>query len=122
MEELKAILSMVQHLPTMALWVLVGYLVYQLAVIGSVYGVIRYVAGELFSWLRQKKIETKEIRPMLDGMCISGQLDPLIGQLHRLRGKGTNIQSNYIHMQSVEWLRQAIDAKEQEDMRERSRA
>jgi hypothetical protein len=32
-------------------------------------------------------------------------------QLRRVRGKGTNINSDYIHGCSVDWLREAIDEK-----------
>lgn len=111
MEELKLLIEMVSNLPAMALWVLVGYFVYKLAVVGSIYGVIRYVAGCLFDWLKFRKVEYKEIRPMLDGMCIKTETDRLIAQLNRLRGRGINIQSDYIHTQSVDWLRDAIDKK-----------
>ena len=115
MDELKLLVDMVGHLPQTALWVLLGYLVYKLAVVGSIYGVIRYVTSQVFSWLSLKKVEYKEIRPMLDGMCIKGETESLSAQLNRLRGRGLNIQSEYIHRQSVNWLRQAIDAKIADD-------
>lgn len=114
MEELKLLISMVAELPAMAVWVLVGFFAYKVVIIGSVYGVIRFVAGRLFDWLQQRKareVEYKEIRPMLDGMCIKAETDALIAQLHRIRGKGLSIQSEYIHAQSVHWLREAIDQK-----------
>lgn len=114
MEELKLLISMVAELPAMAVWVLVGFFAYKVVIIGSVYGVIRFVAGRLFDWLQQKKareVEYKEMRPMLDGMCIKDQTDRLIAQLHRLRGKGTGTHSEYIHSASVDWLRDAIDKK-----------
>lgn len=115
MQDLKELVGMIANLPSLAVWVLAGFLVYKLAVIGSVYGVIRYIAGELFSWLKQRKVETKEIRAMLDGMVISSQLEPFIAQLHRLRGKGVAINSPYLHDRSVQWLKEAIDAKERSE-------
>jgi len=114
MEELKLLIEMVSHLPAMAMWVLVGFFAYKVCIIGSIYGVIRFVAGRLFNWLEAQKtrpVEYKEIRPMLDGMCIKAETERLIAQLHRLRGRGVSIQSEYIHAASVDWLRQAIDAK-----------
>ena len=117
MEELKLLVGMVADLPSMALWVIAFFFAYKVAIIGSVYGVIRFVAGRLFDWLLAKKaeppreVEYKEIRPMLDGMCIKAETEYLIAQLHRLRGKGLNIQSEYIHRQSIDWLRSAIDEK-----------
>jgi hypothetical protein len=114
MDELKLLIEMVAHLPAMALWVLVGFFAYKVVIVGSIYGVIRFVAGRLFDWLQQQKareVEYKEIRPMLDGMCIKTETDRLIAQLNRVRGKGVGIKSDYIHAQSVEWLRDAIDKK-----------
>ena len=112
MEELKTLITAGAGLPSLTVWVLVGYLVYKLAVVGSVYGVIRFVAGELFQWLRQHKVEYVEIRPMLDGMSIHTEAPRLVAQIHRLRGKGVGINTDYIYRQSVDWLREAIDAKE----------
>jgi len=109
MEELKLLISMVAELPAMAVWVLVGFFAYKVVIIGSVYGVIRFVAGRLFDWLQQQKareVQYKEIRPMLDGMCIKAETDALIAQIHRIRGKGLSIDSEYIHGASV-LLRQA---------------
>jgi len=114
MDELKLLIEMVAHLPAMALWVLVGFFAYKVVIVGSIYGVIRFVAGRLFDWLQQKKareVEYKELRPMIDGMCVVAQTDRLIAQLHRVRGKGVGIQSDYIHAASVDWLRDAIDKK-----------
>lgn len=120
MQELKLLVEMVANLPSMALWVIAFFFVYKVAIIGSVYGVIRFVAGRMFDWLQAKKtapFETKEIRPLIDGMCISsdGVSNALIAQIYRLRGRGLGFTSDYIHRQSVEWLREAIDAKIAED-------
>lgn len=113
MEELRLLIEMVSHLPAMAMWVLVGFFAYKVAIVGSIYGVIRFVAGKLFDWLRAEKtkVEYREIRPVLDGMCVKAATELLIGQLHRLRGKGLSIPSEYIHEKSVDWLRDAIDDK-----------
>lgn len=124
MDELKVLVEMVSHLPAMAMWVLVGFWAYKVVVIGSLYGVIRFVAGGLFGYLKARKTEVQyqEIRPMLDGVCISGTVGALMGQLHRLRGVNVSIGSTYIHDSSVEWLRQAIDEKMDRDAATKSRA
>lgn len=116
MEELKMLVGMVKDLPHMALWVIAFFFAYKVAIIGSVYGVIRFLGGRLFDWLQAKKtapVEYKEIRPLIDGMCITkdGTTESLIAQLHRVRGKGLAIESAYIHSRSVDWLREAIDEK-----------
>ena len=41
-EELKTIVDMIAHLPTPAVWVLAGLLLYKLAIIRSIYGFLRF--------------------------------------------------------------------------------
>ena len=121
MEELKTLIALIKELPQTALWVLAGYLFFKLAIVGSIYQVIALAITKTHDYLVTKKareVEYKEIRPMLDGMCIKAATDALVSQIHRLKGKGTGIGSDYIHAQSVEWLRQAIDDKMDKDRRE----
>jgi len=40
----------------------------------------------------------------------------MITQIKRIKGKNLNIESNYIHEESVDWLREAINAKEIEEL------
>lgn len=118
MEELKLLVEMVANLPSMALWVIAFFFAYKVMIVGSIYGVIKFVAEKIHSVLIAKKtreIEYKEIRPMLDGMCIKTETDKLIAQLHRLKGKGVNIETSYIHSQTIDWLREAIDDKVAKD-------
>lgn len=125
MDELKLLIEMVANLPTLAIWVLVGYLAYRIVIVGSIYGVLRFFIEKLFDWLKaqkQREVEYKEIRPMLDGMCVKAATDTLIAQIHRLRGRGLGIDSNYIHSQSVDWLRDAIDKKIEAERSERKAA
>lgn len=113
MEELKALVEMVAKLPQLALWVCIGFWAYKVIVIGSIYGTLKFVVTKLHDYLVRRKVEVKtvEMRPTIDGMCITGEADQLVAQLRRVAGKGVSIQSEYIHRQSVAWLREAIDAK-----------
>lgn len=118
MEELRTLIQLIKELPQTAIWVLGGYLIFKLAIVGSIYQVVALGINKLHDYLVTKKareVEYKEIRPMLDGVCIKGSLESLICQIHRLKGAGINIRTDYIHAQSVEWLRQAIDDKMAKD-------
>lgn len=115
MDELKLLIDMVANLPQMALWVLCGFLAYKLAVIGSIYGVIHFTVDKLHDYLIKRRTEYKEVRALVDGMCINAAIEPLMAQLHRLKGRRTGISSTYIHKNSVDWLREAIDEKEIRD-------
>lgn len=128
MEELKLLIEMVANLPTLAVWVLAAYLFYKLAVVGSVYGVIRFGIAKLHDYLitrataKERQAKEVDITATINGMCITrgGAHNALIAQLERVRNKGTSLDKDpfsrgYIHDVSVLWLREAIDAKEKED-------
>lgn len=120
-EELKTIVDMIAHLPTLAVWVLAGLLLYKLAIIGSIYGFLRFAIEKVHHYLitvATKPLPRKEaevdISGVINGMCITvdGSHKLLIGQLERIKGKGVRSGSPYIHDCSVQWLRKAIDAAE----------
>lgn len=87
MEELKLLIEMVSTLPTMAIWVLVGFFAYKVICVGSIYGVIRLGITKLHDVIVARKVEYKEIRPMIDGICIKAETNALMAQLHRIKQK-----------------------------------
>ena len=104
MDELKLLIDMVANLPTLAVWVLVGYLVYKVAVVGSMYGVIRLLiikAHDAMSKPRQVQVDFMVGTTSIDSVTAAG----LRAQIMRLSSTG-----NYIHSSDVEKLRKAIDA------------
>lgn len=100
MEELKLLISMVNDLPALATWVLVGYLIYKITVIGSIYGVIRLLIVKMHDVLMDRKpvVKPSEI-PCIDDTVHAA----LIAQIHRLK------TSKYIHNSDVQNLANAID-------------
>ena len=104
MDELKLLIDMVANLPTLAVWVLVGYLCYKVAVVGSIYGVIRLLiikAHDAMSKPRQVQVDFMVGTTSIDSVTAAG----LRAQIMRLSST-----SNYIHSSDVEKLRKAIDA------------
>ena len=100
MEELKLLISLVNDLPALATWVLVGYLIYKITVIGSIYGVIRLLIVKMHDVLMDRKSVVKpgEI------LCIDDTVHAaLIAQLNRLK------TSRYIHSSDVQNLANTID-------------
>lgn len=103
MDELKLLIDMVAHLPQMALWVLIGFLAYKLAVIGSIYGVIRLLIVKGHDWLTRPR----EVTLKLGVRAIDeATAEALNAQVARVCGSGL-----YYHMSDVQKLREAIDAK-----------
>ncbi len=100
MDELKLLIEMVNGLPTLAVWVLVGYLVYKVAVIGSAYGVIRLLICKVHDW------KTQPVKFQIGSKVIdAATAEALQAQILRLNRIG-----NYIHMSDVTALSQALDA------------
>jgi hypothetical protein len=114
MNELQLLITMVKDLPAMALWVLVGFWAYKVIFVGSVYGVIKLAIAKTHDVMIARKVEFKQMRPILDRMTIDGEVDYLIAQICRIKGKKTG--SIYIHNASINWLREAIDEKEAKDL------
>lgn len=112
MEELKILVEMVAGLPAMATWMLACFFAYKVIVIGSIYGVVKYVCSELFGWLKLRSSQPKlsDAKDELDACCISQASPLLLLQIQRLKGIKSG-GSLYIQQADVEWLRQAIDEK-----------
>ena len=112
MEELKLLIDLIRDLPAVALWVLAGFFVYKTLIVGSIYGVIRFVTKEGVGYFRERKanppeiikVGTREIECFVIGH--DGTFERLIGQLKRLR---RTQRSNYIHGPDVDRLRDALD-------------
>ena len=100
MEELKLLISMVNDLPALATWVLVGYLIYKITVIGSIYGAIRLLIVKMHDVLMDRKAAVKPSEiPCIDETVHAA----LIMQISRLA------EGMYIHSSDVQKLAKAID-------------
>jgi hypothetical protein len=125
MEELKLLVGMVADLPSMALWVIAFFFAYKVTIIGSVYGVIRFVVERWYQYAisENAKVKTEIVRQeihledLLNGLTILGDdvKSQLIVQLKRICGKRVGIKTDYMHECSVHWLRDAINEKEERD-------
>ena len=116
MEELKLLINMVEKLPALAVWVIVIFFAYKVVVVGSVYGIIRFVVKAVVQIVGKRREEV-ELYGLLEDECIThdGTHLALIIQLRRLKGIHLRIQGlqpssgAYIHTPDVEWLKSAID-------------
>lgn len=114
MEELKLLIEAVAGLPTITLWVLVGYLIYKLAVIGSVYGLLRFTVEHLYKWLA--KSERNALLTMR-GQVISNAEGPfgrLEVELLACRGIVSG-STTYFHPADIDWVIAAITEKRERD-------
>ena len=112
MEELKLLVDMVAHLPSMALWVIAFFFIYKVSIIGSIYGVIRLGIMKAHDWLTNPKPRTVIQKIDVAGECITGAHTDLLRQIRRCK-RATG--QYYIHDSDVAWLTEAIDAKIEAD-------
>ncbi len=120
MEELQMLVKMVAGLPTLTVWVLFGYLIYQLSIMASIYATIRFCVTKVCEYLTVRRTVLPSQSIDIDGITITGAKEGLKAQLKRLAGKRTGINSEYVHECSVEWLAEAITEKEIKDAGKRS--
>lgn len=113
MEELKMLIEMVAELPALAIWVLIGYFVYKVFIVGSVFGIIRLFIMKAHHWLTAPKVREVQLYDMLDEFTITEHIEPLVEQVKRIRGIETRsgFRKSYIHLSDIVWLREAIDEK-----------
>lgn len=100
MEELKLLIEMVANLPTLAVWVLVGYLAYKVVVVGSIYGMIRLLIVKVHDWKTQPTVFKVGAKAIDEATA-----EALQAQIARV------CSTNYYHMSDVQKLREALDAK-----------
>lgn len=100
MEELKELISMLAHLPQLTVWVLAGFLAYKLAVVGSIYGVIRLIVVKVHDW----KVNPAPVQLRLGTRTINEDVaEALRAQVARIG------DSAYIHYRDVQKLKDALD-------------
>lgn len=102
MEELKEILHIIAGLPSLTVWVLVGFLVYKLAVIGSIYGTIRFGIQQFVVWRTSTMSRPFKMGSRLIDQGVGEALQSQIVRLCSTTG--------YIHHSDVVRLQRAIDA------------
>lgn len=112
MEEIKVLVDMMKELPALALWVIAGFFAYKVICIGSIYGVIKLGIVKFHDYLTRSKVYLHDLG---GGVIIRDALPELVGQLSRLKNKGLDTNSSFVHSSDINWLRQAIDEKEQRD-------
>jgi hypothetical protein len=130
---LEKIIGVLEETPGLALSAFIVFFMYKTFVIGSIYGVIKFVSSKSIDSIRsahqaKMEIEKSKIQSEVEIANIpkdmSGQIDSLvmrncasllISQIGRLPGIKHKNDLNYVHKHDVEWLRDAIDEKLQRE-------
>ena len=120
MEELKELISMVANLPNVVLWVLIGYLIYKLVVVGSIYATTRLAIVQFVSAYNANRNKTVTHIWQWGNCEVLGDAKPALEQLLT---KAKIATGAYLHKSDVVRLSQALDlleTQEREDKRTKS--
>lgn len=106
MDELRQLIEMVAGLPNVVLWVLIGYLVYKLVVVGSIYGVIRLAIMQFVSAYNANRNKTVTHIWQFGEYKILESAKPILETIlqNSMRASG-----NYLHKSDVEQIKKAIE-------------
>lgn len=112
MDEIRELIAAIINLPNLAVYALMGYLFYKLALVASWVALARLAILKAHDWLVHRHTY-REVRPVIDKITIGGSGDRLIALLQGLKnvsGKHTTV-TEYVWPDDVEWLAQAISEK-----------
>jgi hypothetical protein len=128
MDTLIQILQELKGISGPAMWVGVVTIIllfaYKIALVGSVYGVIKFGIQKVHDVMvkpRHELVERRvDVKAELNGITIGDEVDYLIAQITRIKGRhiggGAGI---YIHHSDIDWLRKAIDERADKDLKEK---
>lgn len=105
-DALKDLVLLIKDLPQYVVWILAGFFMYKLFIVGSVYGVARLAINKFFLWAM--KPQEKIVKFEIDGICIrqDGVADSIIQVINNLKGSDA-----YLHRFHVNFLQDAIAEK-----------
>lgn len=113
MEELKILVEMVAGLPSLALWVVAFFFIYKVSVIGSIYGVIRFVTQRLYDWSVSGKRKEIHFEDIANDICVTTDDTrlKLIKLLKSIAKDNGHYSGVFIHSGTVEWMEKAVNAQ-----------
>lgn len=104
LEIIKEAGSILKDLPDLAIWILVGILFYKVAIVGSIFGIIKLAITKLHDFAIKPKIITRNFK--IDEFLISGCEHEFMALLSKMRKPGLTYihKSDIIHV--IELMRQ----------------
>jgi len=124
MDDLKILIDTLANMPSLAIWVVVMYFFFKIAVVGSIFGVIRVAIMKLHDWAKTKKesklvtIETTrdviEVKQLNFGKkCITDVISKeydLLQDIHNwMSANNNNGPYTYIHDSDIRIVKEFWD-------------
>lgn len=126
MDAIKELVDLVKTLPDIAVWLFVLFFAYKVAIVGSIYGVIRYVVGRICE-VAEKRLSRPPAEPVTRLHCndITKRCDlleltdsELVDFFNMIKNANPldTYQSLYTKRRDLDYVRQAFIEKRQRDM------
>lgn len=111
MEELKQLLELVRDLPHLAVWVLVIIFAYKVAIVGSIYGVLRLAIKMTHDAYMAKtnKQEMYDANGHLRTLCLDHGIASTLGQDILRLARAANKNTTYVDYSTAVKLKRMID-------------
>lgn len=115
-EDLKILIEAIAGLPTLAIWVIAMYFFFKIAIIGSIFGVVRLITLKVWDYFKTKKESKEVVREIvrdsynvydvnLGKNCIKGVEEELFVLFKDMQSEIRNKDSyKYIHHSNVKEL------------------
>lgn len=115
LESLKELVVLIKDLPDVALWILGGFLFYKLSVMATVYKVIELAIVKTHDYFVQPKPAQQVVTTYDLGrhfIKTDESLREFLELIDSLKNCGIpGVESNFIHLSDIRWLRAAIAEK-----------
>lgn len=109
--------TILKDLPELAIWILLGILVYKIFIVGGVIGLIKFAIGKMHSYLTLRNNNANKPKEIVTKYDIGARFiknDGTLGVFNQLLDEvhtGVGINSDYIHKQDVQFLLDAVREK-----------
>jgi hypothetical protein len=115
-EELEALAKAIAGLPHLALYAMIGFLLYKLAVIGSVYGVIKMAIDRWHSWATHEKVITTVMNFKSVYVIFDDALEACLLSVCHRPGRSER-KDTWLYSGDMQWLKEAIDEKKAREVK-----
>ena len=125
MEELKLLIEAVAELPELAIWVVAMYFFFKLAIVGSIFGVVRFFILKLHDVLQRRydalikekepNVVVKQHNIMIHDRFISSIRNDDNGEFERLINRMIRPRLSYIFPDDISRVHKALDELEKRE-------
>jgi len=119
LEIIKEAGNILKDLPELAIWILLGILVYKVIIVGSIFGIIKLAINKTHSAFLKEKVIKREINFGRHTFINAEAEEYMIGIIDRIIKQGDKpsymYSHHYVHLSDLRKITIALDKMEAED-------